>query len=73
MTVANHRLHLRGRHLFERLLDELLRVCGVSINDGVQPFALEPVLDDTEASLDWVVLRRVGCIDDACDAECFEI
>ena len=34
------------------------------MREGVEPSSLEVVLDDGEAALDWVVLRRPGNVED---------
>ena len=68
MAVANHRLHFCWCNLLERLVNKLLCMNRVPIDDCVEPFAFEPIFDDTKAPFDRIVLGSMRCIDDASDA-----
>ena len=72
VCLTYHALDFSRGQKLERLHHELLHDELSLIQHCVEPSSLKVILDDAEATLDRVELRRVANVDDACDADLFQ-
>jgi hypothetical protein len=69
VAVGDELAHVIARNCREGTLDHVLVNDRLVIAQAVQPLALVVILDDSKAFFDWVILRRVGNVENWCDTQ----